>query len=169
MIMDDQLIQSINKQKRIPIEIIHIILVYTRNPQDPILLEDITNFLTTREIIIHKHYNKWITELKYKNGIDIMWLENNLLLYANEETPTREEIMPKFKEIISRFIMKTLSNQNKQNKNNKQQANNKQQTNFNKYVYSNKILLKTRVNILWGLFTVAERNEFIETFMPLLF
>ena len=103
-----------------------------------------------------------------------MWLENNLLLYANEETPTREEIRPKFKEIISRFIMKTLSNQNKQNKqnkqnNNQQQAINKQPPNFNKYVYSNKILAKTRVNILWGLFTVAERNEFIETFMPLLF
>ena len=169
--MDNQLIQSINKQKRIPIEIIHIILVYSRNPQDPILLEDITNFLTTREIIIHKHYNKWITELKYKNGIDIMWLENNLLLYANEEIPTREEIKPKFKEIISRFIMKTLSNQNqnKNNKYNKQQLNNHLQPDFNKYVYSNKILVKTRVNILWGLFTVAERNEFIETFIPLLF
>jgi len=163
--MDNQLIQSINKQKRIPIEIIHIILVYTRNPQNPILLEDITNFLTTREIIIHKHYNKWITELKYKKGIDIMWLENNLLLYANNEIPTRDEIHSKFKEIINRFIMKTLSNQN-QNKNNKQH---KQQLNFNKYVYSNKILVKTRVNILWGLFTVAEREEFIETFMPLLF
>ena len=161
--MDNQLIQSINKQKRIPIEIIDIILVYTRNPQDPILLEDIINFLTTREIIIHKHYNKWITELKYKKGIDIMWLENNLLLYANEEIPTREEIRPKFKEIISRFIMKTLSKPN--NKNNKQPI----PPNFNKYVYSNKILLKTRVNILWGLFTVAERNEFVETFMPLLF
>ena len=163
--MDNQLIQSINKQKRIPIEIIHIILVYARNPQDPILLEDIVNFLTTREIIIHKHYNKWITELKYKSGTDIMWIENNLLLYANEETPTREEIMPKFKEIISRCFVLIQ----KQQTNNKQQANNKQQTNFNKYVYSNKILLKTRVNILWGLFTVAERNEFIETFMPLLF
>jgi len=162
--MDNQLIQSINKQKRIPIEIIHIILVYTRNPQDPILLEDITNFLTTREIIIHKHYNKWITELGYKKGIDNMWLENNLLLYANEEIPTREEIMPKFKEIISRSVTKILSNKN--NKNNK---NNKQPPNFNKYVYSNKISAKTRVNILWGLFTVAERNEFIKTFMPLLF
>jgi hypothetical protein len=160
--MDNQLIQSINKQKRIPIEIIHIILVYTRNPQDPILLEDITNFLTTREIIIHKHYNKWITELKYKSGIDIMWLENNLLLYANEEIPTREEIRPKFKEIISRFITKTLSNNNKKKQNN-------QQPNFNKYVYSNKISVKTRVNILWGLFTVAERNEFIEPFLTLFF
>ncbi len=166
--MDDQLIQSINKQKRIPIEIIHIILVYARNPQDPILLEDIVNFLTTREIIIHKHYNKWITELKYKSGIDIMWLENNLLLYANEETPTCEEIRPKFKEIISRFITKILTNNNKKKQNN-QQAINKQPPNFNKYVYSNKILVKTRVNILWGLFTIAERNEFIETFMPLLF
>jgi hypothetical protein len=157
--MDNQLIQSINKQKQIPIEIIHIILVYARNPQNPILLEDITNFFTTREIIIHKHYNKWITELKYKSGIDIMWLENNLLLYANEETPTREEIMPKFKEIISRCFVLIQ----------KQQSNNKQQSNFNKYVYSDKILVKTRVNILWGLFTVAERNEFIETFMLLLF
>ncbi len=161
--MDNQLIQSINIQKRIPIEIIHIILVYTRNPQDPILLKDITNFLATREIIIHKHYNKWITELKYKEGIDIMWLENNLLLYANEETPTREEIRPKFKEIISRCFV-VIHKQNKQNKNNQ---NNK--PNFNEYVYSNKISVKTRVNILWGLFTVAERNEFIETFLTTLF
>ena len=99
-----------------------------------------------------------------------MWLENNLLLYANEEIPTREEITSKFKEIISRFIMKTLSKpNNKNNQNNKQQPIHNQPPNFNKYVYSNKISLKTRVNILWGLFTVAERNEFVEIFMPLLF
>lgn len=152
--MDYQLLQNINEQKALPIEIIHIILVYLRNPQDPQLLEDISSFSRTMTHITKIHYDKWITKLKYNPGIDIMWLENNVLLYANDQVPTRFEIQPKFKEIISRFSRFINKNKDK-NKDNK---------NFQNYVYSNKISLKTRVNILWGLFTVKERDDFVQIY-----
>lgn len=152
--MDYQLLQNINEQKELPIEIIHIILVYLRNPQDPQLLEDISSFSRTMTNITKIHYDKWITKLKYKPGIDIMWLENNVLLYANDQVPTRFEIQPKFKEIISRFS-RFINKDKDKNKDNK---------NFHNYVYSNKISLKTRVNILWGLFTVKERDDFVKIY-----
>lgn len=157
--MDSQLVKNINEQKRIPIEIIHIILVYLRNPQDKNLLEDISNFSRTMKTITDLHYDKWITKLKYNPGIDTMWIENNLLLYANNNYPTRLEIQPKFKDILDRCFV--IKNKNKTKTNNNKNYNDYFNINYQKYIYSNKIILKTRINILWGLFTIKERYEFI--------
>ena len=145
--MDDQLVQSFNQQTRLPIEIIYMILIYLREPQDAKLLADISHFSKTMPIITNNHYNKWIVIMKSNEGEDINWLENDLILYANEYAPTLIGIQPKFKQILSRF-----SNIKKAS-----------QYIFNKYAYSNKLSPKTRVNILWGLFTPLERDEFIGT------
>ena len=56
-------------------------------------------------------------------------------------------MQPKFKEILTRFC-------------NVKKA---KHYIFNKYAYSNKLSPKTRANILWGLFTPLERDEFIDT------
>jgi hypothetical protein len=145
--MDDQLVQSINFQKKLPIEIIHIILVYLRQPQSAILLKDISHFSKTMPIITNIYYDKWIVQQQYKEGEDINWLENDLILYANEYAPTLIGMQPKFKEILGRFC-------------NVSKAKN---INFHNYAYSNKLSAKTRANILWGLFTPLERDEFIGT------
>jgi hypothetical protein len=143
--MDDQLVQSFNRYKRLPIEIIYIILIYLREPQDAKLLTDISHFSNTRSIITNIYYDKWIIKYNSVKDEDINWLENDLILYANEYAPTRIGMKPKFKEILSRFCnVKKAS-----------------QYIFNKYAYSNKISPKTRANILWGLFTPVERDEFI--------
>jgi len=67
-------------------------------------------------------------------------------LYANEYAPTDEGMKPKFKEILSRF-----SN-----------IENIKHIIFNNYAHSKNITPKTRANILWGIFTPLERDEFIE-------
>jgi len=146
--MDDQLVQSFNQQTRLPIEIIYIILVYLRQPQDPKLLADISHFYKTMHIITNIYYDKWIVQRQSEEGEDINWLENDLILYANEYAPTRVGMQPKFKEILSRFCnVKKAS-----------------QYIFNKYAYSNyKLSPKNRATILWGLFTHVERDEFIGT------
>jgi hypothetical protein len=145
--MDDQLVQGIYFQKGLPMEIIHIILVYLRQPQSAILLKDIHNFSSTMPIITNKYYRKWIIEWQSGKDEDINWLENDLILYANEYTPTLVGMQPKFKEILGRFgNVKKAS-----------------QYIFNNYAYSNNLTAKTRANILWGLFTVAERDEFIQS------
>jgi hypothetical protein len=145
--MDDQLVQGIYFQKRIPMEIIYMILKYLRQPQSSILLADISHFSKTMATITNIFYNNWIVKLQSKEGEDINWLENDLILYANEYAPTFVGMQPKFKEILSRF-------------GNISKAKN---INFNKYACSNKLSPKTRANILWGLFTPVERDEFIGT------
>jgi hypothetical protein len=144
--MDDQLVQSIYFQKKIPIEIIHMILIYLRQPQDPKLLADIFHFYKTMTIITNNHYKKWIVVRESMRGEDINWLENDLILYANQYSPTCIGIQSKFKEIISRsYMVKKTS-----------------EFTFEKYIKSNKISPKTRLNILWGLFTPVERDEFMK-------
>jgi hypothetical protein len=144
--MDDQLVQAFNSQKRLPIELIYMILLYLRFVQDPILLKDISSFSKTMTNITNIYYEKWIIDRKFIKGEDTNWLENDMILYANENVPTGVGLQPKFKEILSRFCnIKKVS-----------------RLNFQKYAYSNKLPAKTRANMLWGLFTVVERNEFVE-------
>ena len=145
--MDDQLVQSIYFQKGLPIEIIHMILKYLRQPQSAILLKDISHFCKTMTIITDNHYKKWIVVRESMRGEDINWLENDMILYANEYAPTGVGLQPKFKEILSRFCNVTKV----------------KSINFHNYAYSNKLSPKTRLNILWGLFTIEERGEFIKT------
>jgi len=145
--MDDQLVQSFNRQTRLPIEIIYIVLIYLREPQSAILLKDIFHFSKTMPIITNIYYDRWIVQQQFEEGEDINWLENDLILYANEYAPTLIGIQHKFKQILSRF-----SNVKKASK-----------FNFHEYVNSNKLSAKTRANILWGLFTPVERDEFIGT------
>jgi hypothetical protein len=145
--MNDQLVQSFNCQKSLPIEIIYMILVYLREPQSDILLKDITSFSKTRINVTNIYYEKWIVKRQSKEGQDINWLENDLILYANQDAPTLIGMQPKFKEILGRFCnLKKTKN-----------------INFHNYTYSNKLTAKTRASILWGLFTPAERDEFINS------
>lgn len=144
--MDDQLVQTFNSQKGLPIEIIYMILKYLRQPQPAILLKDISSFYRTMTNIINIYYKKWIKIRKFIKGEDTNWLENDMILYANENAPTGVGIQPKFKEILSRFCnIKKVS-----------------RLNFQKYACSNNLSAKTRANMLWGLFTVVERDEFVE-------
>ena len=145
--MDDQLVQNFNRQTRLPIEIIYIILIYLREPQDPKLLADISHFSNTMIIITNNYYKQWIVIRQSKEGEDINWLENDLILYANQYAPTGIGLQPKFKEILGRFCNVTKI----------------KGINFHNYAYSNKLSAKTRANILWGLFTPVERDEFIKT------
>jgi hypothetical protein len=148
--MDDSLVQNIHKQKKLPIEIIYIILVYLRQPQDAKLLADILHFSKTMTIITNNYYKRWIVIRELKEVEDIIWLENDIILYANEYAPTCIGLKPKFKEIINRLC--TVKNR---------------MNIFTISSCSNKISPKTKVNILWGLFTIAERDDFIRTNMDI--
>ena len=144
--MDDQLVQTFNSQKRLPMELIYIILRYLRFVQDPILLKDISSFSKTRINITNIYYKKWIVERKFIKGEDTNWLENDLILYANENAPICEGLQPKFKEILGRFCnVKKIKS-----------------INFHQYACSNKLAAKTRANMLWGLLTPLERDEVVE-------
>lgn len=111
------------------------------------MLEDILHFSKTISDITNKYFEKWIIIRQSEKDEDINWLENDIILYANENVPTGVSLKPKFKEIINRLC--TVKNvRNRMNI-------------FYNYAFSNKISPKTKVNILWGLFRPEERDEFI--------
>ena len=143
--MDDTLVQLIHIQKCLPIELIYMILSYTYETQPPNLLEDIFSFSQTMPVITEMYYKKWVIELHNKQGIEICWLENDMILYANEDTAG---VQPKFNNILGRLFS----------------AKNVKNIMFNAYIYGGGLTAKTRVNILWALFTVSERCEFINLY-----
>ena len=143
--MDDTLVQLIHIQKCLPIELIYMILSYTYETQPPNLLEDIFSFSQTMHVITEMYYKKWVIELHNKQGIEICWLENDMILYANEDTAG---VQPKFNNILGRLFS----------------AKNVKNIMFNAYIYGGGLTAKTRVNILWALFTVSERCEFINLY-----
>ena len=142
--MNDKLVQSINI--KLPIEIIHIILKYMEQPQESALMEDISSFFKTRVYVSNAYYNKWIIGPEGPLGEDTDWLENDIIRYANNYVPTMLGIQPKFKEILLRFC-KFIKVEH---------------LNLQKFIKNNNIISsKTKINLLWGLFTSVERNEFI--------
>jgi hypothetical protein len=145
--MNDELVQSINI--KLPIELIYIILKYMEQPQSPLLVADISSFVKTREYVSNAYYNKWIIALEQPLGHDTDWLENDIIRYANNYVPTMLGIQPKFKEILLRFCNKV------------------EYLNLYKFINNNwlNISSKTKVNLLWGLLTPAEREEFILNLM----
>jgi len=146
--MDDALVQLIHIQKCLPIELIYMILSYTYETQPPNLLEDIVSFSQTMRVITEMYYKKWVIDLQQKQGIEICWLENDMILYANEDAPTDVGMQPKFNNILGRlFSAKNVKNV--------------KNIMFNAYVYGGGFTAKERANILWALFTVSERCEFI--------
>ena len=140
--MEDELVQSINN--KLPIELIHIILKYMEQPQPPLLLIDISSFCKTMTYISNAYYNKWIIGIDGPSGEDIDWFENDVIRYINNYIPTMLGIQPKFREILFRFCKFIKVDH------------------LNIYMFMNcKNSSKTRINMLWGLLTPAERNEFI--------
>jgi hypothetical protein len=144
--MDDKCVQRFHKETHLPIEIIYMILAYVCEPQSPNLLEDISSFSQTMAVVSDFYYNKWVIKLHYKKGIDICWLENDMILYANEDVQPNVGMQPKFNNILGRlFSVKNIG------------------LIFNKY--ANNLTPKTRARILWGLLTVSERGDFIKVFV----
>jgi hypothetical protein len=124
----------------IPYNIILHIFSYTYNPQPPKLLYDIQNYYTTKNILLNKYNEIWISEnidLDFPNEVYIINDFANILTqnYTNS-----------FYYIFFRNYM----------------INNKKDV--VRYMrWLDTILLDTQINIYWGLLTSDERDEFIQT------
>lgn len=127
--------------KILPIELVYIILNYLCYPQPKELQKDIISYVDTMYQTCNIYYKKWIIEMG-QIGEDINWLENDLILYANEGVPTMLGIQPKLKKIFTRFCIAD-------------------KVDFYVFDMNNKLSVKTRINMLLGLFTKEEREEFI--------
>ncbi len=138
--MDQLLVQDLHTKSGLPLELIQIILRYTYRPQPKFLLEDVQNYSRSLIEIKDMYYNNWF---QIEPGEHLNWLENDIIRYANNDRLTN--LGPHFKmlNILSRSLMyKKLV----------------EFPIFNNITMS----VNTVINIFWGLFTVAERNKFLE-------
>ena len=115
------------------------ILSFHANPQPTNLINDIKDYVVSRNVIRDIYRNRW-DEYEYPESED--WLDNDLILHLNVR-PIMRGYEDKFYEVLMRNYIC--------------------QKNVDKYIRSILKSKKSRTvnNIVWGLLTVKERTDFI--------
>jgi hypothetical protein len=131
-------VQDLHCKKGLPMELIQIILRYTWEPQPKILLEDIKSYTISMKQILEQYYKYWQIFEPGENHLN--WLENDMIRYANADRPTNLGPHPKMQDILGRLFCKKI----------------------NWFLYNSKMGPKSVANMFWGLFTIEERNEFVQ-------
>jgi len=130
--------------KKLPMDVIQHILSYTYCPQNKNLLVDLANYTETKEQLLDLYYDFWVTRMQ-EFGEDKNWLINDIFGFANNEKPTMYGYVDNFYNIFKRNIFL--------------QTNEK----IDKYIYNlEKKPSPNQINIFLGLFTVNERNVFLQ-------
>jgi hypothetical protein len=137
--MDQSIVQDFYHIKGLPMELIYIILRYTYQPQQTSLLEDVKDYSKSLLEIKDIYYNNWF---QIEPGEHLNWLENDIVRYANNDRITNLGPHLKMQDILDRSFMNSKL---------------KALPIYNNYTVNVNVV----INIFWGLFTVAERKEFI--------
>lgn len=136
---------DINLIKKLPLDIILEIVPYTYNLQNKNLLQDIINYKEIKTLLLEFYHKIWIIELQSQDPTDdLNWLINDIISYSNDYKATMYGYTDNFYNIFKRNKFLTL---------------NKDVDN-----YVDKLKKKTvlsQINILLGLLTINERNEFL--------
>jgi hypothetical protein len=136
-----QIVQDLHYKKGLPMELIQIILRYTFCPQPQILLDDIKSYTSSMKQILEQYYKYWQL-FEFEPGENhLNWLENDMIRYANANRPTNLGPHPKMQDILGRLFCKKI----------------------NWFLYNSKMGSKAVANMFWGLFTIKERTEFVQT------
>lgn len=131
----------------LPEEIKNHIISYTYSPQSLKLMEDVQNYVSSKNIVQTLYYNRWNDTFVYEEQADHNWLYNDLIGYMNEGQATMFGYQSRFHDILSRNYSINL--------------NSKLYRKFLRKQYSE--CVRPANNFLWGLLKVEERNEFLET------
>uniref|UniRef100_A0A6C0HQT6 Uncharacterized protein n=1 Tax=viral metagenome TaxID=1070528 RepID=A0A6C0HQT6_9ZZZZ len=127
--------------KKLPKDIRNYILTFTYEPQPFILLNDIRHYIRTRQEIKDWYTNHFAWE--YPNA-ESDWLYNDLLGFCNENSALMFGYKAFYFEVFSRaFLLKNKS---------------RDELLMHRHIF--RYSDKTN-NVIWGLLTIQERNEFI--------
>ena len=128
---------------RLPQDIQRHILSYIHQPQPSFLLEDIRSFVDTKNELLRKYYEFWVIQLNMHEPEDRRWLLNDFFYYANHYKPTMFGYSNAFYRLFKRMYgINTL------------QA-------VDTFVRKlGKKDLDTQINVVLGLFTPTQRDEF---------
>jgi len=131
----------------LPKEIQNHIISYTYSTQSIQLVEDIRNYVFSKNIVQTIYYDRWVYTFEYEEHADHNWLNNDLFGYMNEGQATMFGYRARFHDILSRDYSINL--------------NHKLYIKFLRRQYYTNCVKQTN-NLLWGLLKVEERNEFLE-------
>ena len=130
--------------KKLPEDIISLIIPYTYSLQSKELIDDIQTYFSKKKIIT-RIYSKWWFDSNEENA-DKNWLHNDLISFANDYNATMFGFKESFYNIFSRNIMLK-----------------KDENKIDKYIVRlENEKVEKKINIFWGLFTPEEREDFID-------
>ena len=131
----------------LPVELYDLILKLTYKPQEKELLDDIVNFVRTKDQVVNYYYSKYIIVLEEEEPEHLAWLINDLYRYYNDDFPTMVGYTYGFIKKICRHRR------------------------YRYFVWGDSVILDlerrqdtTHINILLGLLKSSERNEFCSLF-----
>jgi len=133
----------------LPIEIIYMILPYTYETQSHALTSDIKNFYTTKAVASQLYYNRFVMEFEEPEPSDKDWFINDLFYFSNQFIPTMHGYVDNFVNLFLRNISL--------------------KTNTEVLTYIQRTQerpINTQINIFLGLFSLEERNAFLNRFYP---
>jgi len=132
--------------KRLPLEIVRMIIPYTYSPQPKEIIQDIHSYFETKKTICDMFYLRYVDILTHETHADMNWLVNDILCFMNSHRASFHKFADQLYEICSRnymlrnvdpcIIRKIINNS-----------------------YSKDIHFQFR--IYWGLLLPEEREQFI--------
>jgi hypothetical protein len=135
--------------RKLPRDIVLLIIPYTYNLQPKPLLNDIVNYKETKTTLFELYHKYWIVEIQSPDPEeDKNWLINDIFAYSNSYTATMNGgYIDKFYNIFKR--------------NNYLQTKEKIDNYVNNMEKKNVV---SQINIFLGLLTIQERNEILSQF-----
>lgn len=135
--------------KRLPLDVVRLIIPYTYEVQDKSLLTDIINYKESKTKLLELYHQFWIIENQMTDPEeDINWLINDIVAYANNYKATMFGYVDHFYNIFLRnkFLLTNTAIDN--------------------YVSNlEKKDVSSQINIFLGLLTTKEREDIIEDFL----
>ena len=133
--------------KRLPLELVQIILAYSYKCQPTEICADIHSFFKTKKQICDTFYLRYKDILIHEERADMNWLTSDVMCYMNRNHASFHQYEEKFYEITTRHY----------------QLRNKSHTTIHR-IFSNlyKKPIFSQFHILWGLLLPEEREHFIQ-------
>ena len=135
--------------RRLPLDVVRLIIPYTYEVQDKSLLNDIVHYKECRTKLLDLYHQFWIIDNQMTDPEeDINWLINDIFAYANNYKASRFGYVDHFYNIFLRnkFLLTNTAIDN--------------------YVSKlEKKFVSSQINIFLGLLTTKEREDIIKNFL----
>lgn len=136
--------------RKLPDEVISIIISYSYTPQPKSLMDDIRNFKESKIHLLERYYDYWTVRMQSLDPEEYTyWLINDLFSYANHAHPSIFGYVETFYNIFRRNVFLFT----------------KAQVDHYVNLLEKKEVI-SQINILLGLFTVNERKNMISNIFP---